>query len=267
MDAIKVGVMGACGKMGRVICEGVIKEPGLELITAIDVVNEGIDIGKILGNKEIGVKIYNNLSLALEENIVDVIIDFTNVNALRENLPVVLKKGVNVVIGTTGLNAEEIDEINTMAQNNKVGVFLAPNFSIGAVLMMKYAQDAAKYLPHIEIIELHHDEKLDAPSGTAIKTLEQISKVRRPLEQGAEGEFEKIPNSRGGNYEGIRVHSVRLPGYVAHQEIIFGGVGQTLTIRHDSISRESFISGVMLAAKKVNTWQGLVYGLENILDE
>lgn len=266
MKAIRVGVMGACGKMGRIISTGVANDPELELVAAFDVINEGMNLGTLIGISDVNVTIQTDLTKMLEETEIDVIIDFTNAKALMSNMPKVLDKKISLVIGTTGLNKDEIDGINDLARKNNVGVFLAPNFAIGAVLMMKYAQDAAKYLPNVEIIELHHNQKLDAPSGTAIKTLEQISKVRRPFKQGAEEEYEKIKGSRGGDYEGIRVHSVRLPGYVAHQEVIFGGLGQTLTFRHDSISRDSFIPGVMLSVKKVRTWQGLVYGLENILD-
>lgn len=258
--------MGACGKMGRFISTGVVNDPELELVAAFDVINEGMNLGALIGISNIDVTIDTDLTKMLNEKKIDVIIDFTNAKALMKNISEIIEKKISVVIGTTGLNEDDINKINQLAMNNSSGVFLAPNFAIGAVLMMKYAQDAAKYFPHVEIIELHHNQKLDAPSGTAIKTLEQIAKVRRPFTQGAEDEFEKIEGSRGGDYEGIRIHSVRLPGYVAHQEVIFGGLGQTLTLRHDSISRESFIPGVMLAVKKVRTWQGLVYGLENILE-
>ena len=267
MSRIKVGVMGACGKMGRSICTGVINDPELELVAAFDIVNEAMNLGTLIGTSETNVMIDTNLTKMLSSKKIDVIIDFTNSKALMQNITEIIESKVRVVIGTTGLDDENIKYINNLAMDNNTGVFLAPNFAIGAVLMMKYAQDAAKYFPHVEIIELHHNQKLDAPSGTAIKTLEQIAKSRKPFVQGAEGEFEKIENSRGGDYEGIRVHSVRLPGYVAHQEVIFGGLGQTVTIRHDSISRESFIPGVMLAVKKVKSWQGLVYGLENILED
>ncbi|SMB94507.1 dihydrodipicolinate reductase [Desulfonispora thiosulfatigenes DSM 11270] len=266
MSIIKVAVMGACGKMGRFISTGVVNDPELELVAAFDVINEGMNLGALIGISNIDVTIDTDLTKMLNEKKIDVIIDFTNAKALMKNISEIIEKKISVVIGTTGLNEDDINKINQLAMNNSSGVFLAPNFAIGAVLMMKYAQDAAKYFPHVEIIELHHNQKLDAPSGTAIKTLEQIAKVRRPFTQGAEDEFEKIEGSRGGDYEGIRIHSVRLPGYVAHQEVIFGGLGQTLTLRHDSISRESFIPGVMLAVKKVRTWQGLVYGLENILE-
>ena len=145
-------------------------------------------------------------------------------------------------------------------------MFVSPNFALGAVLMMDFAARAAKYFPHVEVIELHHDQKKDAPSGTAIKTLEMMAAEREKVQQGQADEMEKIPGSRGGEYEGMRVHSVRLPGYVAHQEVIFGGKGQTLTIRHDSMSRESFVAGLLLSIRSIqDLTPGLVYGLENIL--
>jgi len=265
MEKVKVGVMGACGKMGREICKAVLDDTDLELVTAIDIVNQGYDVGIMVGRPPTGVCIETNLNAVLEGIKVDVLIDFTNAQALLNNAPKAIKKGLNLVIGTTGLTADEINELQQMAEENNVGIFLAPNFAIGAVLMMKFAKEAAQYFPHVEIIEKHHDQKLDAPSGTAIKTLEEITKVREPIKQGNSKEYEKIAGVRGGDYQGIKVHSMRLPGLIAHQEVIFGGIGQILTIKHDSLSRESFMPGIVLACKKVITWKGLVYGLENIL--
>ena len=266
MEKIKVGVMGACGKVGKEICRAVWNDDTLELSAAYDVKNQGLDIGSVVGFGETGVLIETNLSRLLAEAQVDVMIDFTNAQALLNNLPQVIKRGIHVVVGTTGLTREEIESLGRQAEEAKVGMFITANFAIGAVLMMKFAEQAAKYMPNVEIIELHHDHKLDAPSGTAVTTLERIAKVRQAFAQGAENEYEKIAGSRGGEYEGMHVHSVRLPGYVAHQEVIFGGLGQTLTIRHDSISRESFMPGILLAVKKVSGWSGLVEGLEAIMD-
>jgi len=265
MDKIKVGVMGACGKMGREICKSVLNDPLLELTAAFDVVNHGCDVGELIGGPTLGVTIETNLSELLAKQNIDVLVDFTNAQAVLNNILKVTKNGINVVIGTTGLTSNEVKNIEQLAKKNNVGVFMAPNFAIGAVLMMKFAKEAAKYLPSVEIIEMHHDQKLDAPSGTAVKTLEEISKVRKPFYQGAENEYEKIPGARGGDYQGMKIHSVRLPGFVAHQEVICSGIGQLLSIRHDSLSRESFMSGVIIAIKKVSSWKGLVYGLENIL--
>ena len=155
---------------------------------------------------------------------------------------------------------------NSAAEKNSTPAFIAPNFALGAVLMMLTAQRIAKYMPDVEIIELHHDKKLDAPSGTAELTAKMISEVRLSHRQGHPDEVERLPHVRGAEVDGIRIHSVRLPGYVAHQEVIFGGLGQTLTIRHDSTGRDSFMPGVLLACKKVRSLKGLTIGLDKILD-
>jgi 4-hydroxy-tetrahydrodipicolinate reductase len=174
--------------------------------------------------------------------------------------------GVHIVVGTTGIGAAELDEIRALLENeeNESHVIVAPNFAIGAVLMQRFAAEAARYLPAAEIIELHHDGKVDAPSGTALSTAARLAKARREGWEGPEGE--SVRGVRGGEAEGVRVHSVRLPGLVAHQEVIFGGPGQTLTIRHDSMDRESFMPGVLLAIKQVATRKGLTVGLEPLLD-
>ena len=178
----------------------------------------------------------------------------------------ILKKKINVVSGSTGMSDDELNSYGEIALENEVTLFLAPNYAIGAVLMMKFAKEAAKYIKDIEVLEYHHDQKLDAPSGTAKKTLDDMASVRGIKVQGHPEEFETIEGSRGGEYKGMRVHSIRLPGYVASQEVIFGTFGQTLTIRHDSISRESFMPGIMMACKKIKSLKkGLVFGLEEIL--
>jgi len=177
-----------------------------------------------------------------------------------------ISSGVVPVIGTTGLDEAEIGEVRDFCAKEGVGAFIAPNFSIGAILMMRFAREAAQYLPHVDIIELHHDQKLDAPSGTALKTAEWIAEVREPMVQGHPNEYEKIPGARGADVGGIHIHAIRLPGLIAHQEVIFGGLGQALTIRHDAFSRETYMPGVMLAVRKASDLSGLVIGLENFLD-
>ena len=265
MEKIKVGVMGALGKMGKEVCRAVLGDEALTLTAAYALEQQGMDIGPLIGLAECGVKVETNLTKMLEEADIDVMVDFTNAQAVLDNLPRVIAKGIHVVVGTTGLTQEEVQSLGKQAEEAQVGMFIASNFAIGAVLMMKFAQEAAKYMPNVEIIELHHDHKLDAPSGTAVTTLKKIAQSRQAFAQGAPNEYEKIAGSRGGEYEGMHVHSVRLPGYVAHQEVIFGGLGQTLTIRHDSISRESFMPGVLRAVKKVSGWTGLVEDLESIM--
>ncbi len=263
--ALKVGVIGASGKMGKNICASILAEDNLELTAAFDRSNQGQDIGLLANGRENGVLIAKRIEDILDKQLVDVIVDFTIAAAAVENIPKVLKAGINLVVGTTGISEEEWAEYDKLAKENNVGLFFAANYAIGAVLMMQFAETAAKYLPDVEVIELHHDQKLDAPSGTAVTTLKRMAAVRGEKVQGNPDEYEKIAGARGGEYAGMHVHSVRLPGYVAHQEVIFGGVGQTLTIRHDSLSRESFMPGVMLAIKKVVTFKGLVRDLDSIM--
>lgn len=258
---MKVAFVGANGKMGRAMMEGVYEERDIQIVGAVDV--EGI-------GKEIfpdsGVVIEKDLEEMLRTKNPDIVVDFTSPTVIKDHVHKVLSFKKHMVVGTTGLGTTDLEEID--AEARKVGrvVFVAPNFALGAVLMMEFAARAAKYFPNVEVIELHHDQKKDAPSGTAVKTLEMMAAQREKIHQGQADEIERIPGSRGGEYEGMRVHSVRLPGYVAHQEVIFGGRGQTLTLRHDSMSRESFVAGLLLAMRSIrDLTPGLVYGLENIL--
>ncbi len=209
---------------------------------------------------------YKTLEEAIIEQKPDVIVDFTIPEVVKQNAEIAIRMGVRLIIGTTGLTQEEIAHLDRLAKEYNIGGLIAPNFAIGAVLMMKFASMASKYISHVEIIELHHDQKLDAPSGTAIKTAELIAQERKEIKQGNTDEKESIEGARGGEFHGFRIHSVRLPGLVAHQEVIFGDQGQTLTIRHDSINRESFMPGVNLAIKKIQSISGIIYGLEHILD-
>lgn len=262
---IRVILCGVNGKMGREIVKAVYNDPELELVGAVGTNSNCVDVGDMIGLGRIGVITNNNLAEVIAKSKPQVMIDFTNPLSVMSNIRIALKNKVCPVVGTTGLSQEDLDEVGQLCRNDQVGAFIAPNFAIGAILMMKMAQEAAKYLPHVEIIEYHHDEKVDAPSGTALRTAELILKERRTLKQGNPEEFENLSGVRGGEMKGVRLHSVRLPGHVAHQEVIFGGLGQTLTIRHDSISRESFMPGITLACKKVMGLKDLVYGLEHVI--
>ena len=193
------------------------------------------------------------------------VVDFTTAAVAFENTRKILEAGVHPVVGTSGLLAEQVAELQQLAEDKGIGGLIAPNFAIGAVLLMKYAQDAAKYLPDVEVIELHHNRKADAPSGTAVKTAQLIAEARKEIPKALVEEKELFEGARGSEVHGVRVHSLRLPGLVAHQEVIFGGTGETLTIRHDSIHRESFMPGVCLACRKVIGTQQLFYGLEHLL--
>jgi len=206
----------------------------------------------------------DNLPEIIEQTKAQVVLDFTTASVALEVSVSIIQSGARPVIGTSGLLPEQVAELQKLCKKNKLGGVIAPNFAIGAVLMMKYAQDAAKYFPQAEVIELHHDGKVDAPSGTAIKTANLIAEARTSSPQ-TNAEKEIIPGARGANAEGIHIHSVRLPGLVAHQQVLFGGQSQTLTIRHDSIHRDSFMPGVCLACKKVMDLNELVYGLEHLL--
>lgn len=263
---IRVMVCGAYGKMGREVLKAVHNDGELDLVGAMDANSGFADVGELIGKEKTGIIVGNDLEAVIRSVKPQVVVDFTNPDAVMPNIRRSIANGVCPVVGTTGLSASDIEEVKRLCKEKQVGALIAPNFAIGAVLMMKMAQDVAKYLPHVEIIELHHDQKLDAPSGTALRTAELITQTRGSFPQGHPEEVEKLAGARGSNYEGIRIHSVRLPGYVAHQEVIFGGLGQTLTIRHDSISRESFMPGVVLACKRVTSLEGLICGLEYILN-
>lgn len=253
---IKVLVNGALGRMGRTVVGAVNADSELELVGAVDAYAGEVD----------GMKVETNLDAALKRLAPAVMVDFTRPNVVFDNVMIALANKVAPVVGTTGLSDEAKEKIRALAEANDTPAFIAPNFALGAVLMMLMAQKVAKYMPDVEIIELHHDKKLDAPSGTAELTAKMIADVRPSHKQGHPDEVERLEHVRGAEVDGIRIHSVRLPGYVAHQEVIFGGLGQTLTIRHDSTGRDSFMPGVVLACKKVLNLRGLTVGLDKILD-
>ncbi|KJR96592.1 MAG: dihydrodipicolinate reductase [Peptococcaceae bacterium BRH_c4a] len=263
---IKVAVSGAAGRMGREVMRTVWRSEDIELVGAVDPYAEGIDVGSLIEAGDLGIKVRPGLDGMLEEVRPDVLIDFTNPDSVFNNACTALRRGVRPVVGTTGMSQEHLGDLRELASRCRTGCVVAPNFAIGALLMMKFAAEASRYFPHVEIIELHHDRKVDAPSGTALKTAQLITRDRGDFRSSQVDEVEKLACARGARYDnGIRIHSVRLPGLVAHQEVIFGGLGQTLIIRHDSISRESFMPGVLLAVRKVMELTELVYGLENII--
>jgi len=237
-------INGANGRMGQEAVRAIEQDPELTLLAKADRDDNLFDL--------------------IREHSAQVVVDFTVASSAFENTITILKAGARPVVGTTGFLPEQITEIKKLAHEKNLGVIIAPNFSIGAVLMMKYAQDAAKYFNHVEIIELHHDKKEDSPSGTAVKTAEMIAETLTPSTQKTK-EHETIPGARGANHLNIPIHAIRLPGLLAHQEVIFGSLGETLTIRHDTINRECFMPGVKLACKKVMEKNEVIYGLENIL--
>jgi 4-hydroxy-tetrahydrodipicolinate reductase len=266
---IEVLVTGAYGRMGREAAKTVWNADDMELSGAVDGQGEGADIGQFIECGRAGILIEKDLDGFLKRKRPDVAVDFTGPQAVYLNTLKYLEHGVRPVIGTTGLDARQINDIIDLSEKKGIGGLIAPNFAIGAILMMRFAAEAVRFLPNVEIIEMHHDQKIDAPSGTAIKTAEIISEQRADgYQQGLAAEIETLPGARGGKYNGgIRIHSVRLPGLVAHQEVIFGGYGQTLTIRHDTINRESFMPGVLLAIRRSIELKRVVYGLDKLLFE
>jgi 4-hydroxy-tetrahydrodipicolinate reductase len=251
---IRVGVVGATGKMGREVCRAVAADPDLELVAAVSRSASGSTLADAIGLEGVDLVLAERLD-ALAEAGAEVLVDFTAAAFAPEHVAWAIAHGLHVVEGTTGF---PIDDAWGEAAT---GVFVAPNFAIGAVLMMRFAEQAARYLPAAEVIELHHDGKRDAPSGTAIATARRIAAAREGVAAPPDAGGSE-PSSRGAPVDGVRVHSVRLPGLVAHQEVILGGPGQTLTIRHDSLDRASFMPGVLIAIKAVPERPGLTVGLD-----
>lgn len=257
---IRVLVNGALGRMGSEVCKKVWAEPDLELAGVVDRRDGAVSLGEgvVFG-------IDTDLVHCIENTKPDVVVDFTRPDVVMDNLRKVLSLGVRAVVGTTGFSDADLEEVDQLAKANNTALLIAPNFALGAVVMMKLACEAAKYFPNVEIIEKHHDNKLDAPSGTAIITAQKIAEVRKAMRQGHPEERETMDGARGADFEGMRIHSVRLPGYVASQEVIFGGQGETLHISTDPVSRECYMPGVALGCRNIMDKVGLVYGLDKLL--
>lgn len=259
---IRVGVIGAAGRMGRLVCRGVLDDPDLALVAAVSPSHAGEPLGEVVGAGDAEVVVTPRLETLLQAEV-EVAVDFTRPDVVMENVRFGVTHGIHMVVGTTGIGPQELDGIRGWLEEAEGNVVVAPNFSVGAVVAQRLAEEAAAYFPSAEVIELHHDQKVDAPSGTAAATARRIAAARREDWSGP-GE-EAVPGVRGGEVEGIRVHSIRLPGLVAHQEVLFGAPGQTLSIRHDATDRSSFIPGVLLAVKEVPRRAGLTVGLEPLL--
>lgn len=254
--AIKVIVAGFKGRMGSTAVEMVKSDQELELVALLDPFAKESNID--------GVPVFTYKADLIGFDA-DVWVDFTMPKVAYDNTRFALDNGFAPVVGTTGFSEEQIAELIALSSDKSIGGLIAPNFAIGAILLMEFAAKAAQYFPDLEIIELHHDKKKDAPSGTAVKTAELIAETRQSKRQGASDEEELMAGARGAEYDGFRIHSVRLPGLVAHQEVIFGAQGEGLTLRHDSYDRSSFMSGVNLGIKEVVKRDQLVYGLEKLL--
>lgn len=257
-SVLRVLVIGAGGRMGRQVCAAVAAAPGLSLVGGVDQPGAGaLD----------GVPLFGDVPSAVAATGPAVAIDFTVAAAARLNLPALIAEDVSPVIGTTGLNEDDLEQLDQLGRERGVAALIAPNFAIGAVLMMRFAAEAARHFASAEITELHHDQKRDAPSGTALRTAEAMLAARGgPFEPPPVESLEQPVGARGGELGGLRVHSVRLPGLVADQEVILGGVGETLTIAHRTLDRSCFMPGVILAARRVRGLPaGLTVGLDTLL--
>ena len=242
---IKVGVIGAAGRMGSTVCDAVSGDDELELVARVDI-DDSLDDLVAAG--------------------AEVAVDFTTPDAVAGDVRWCLEHGIHAVVGTTGLSDSDLAAIADAAAESAANAFVAPNFAVGAVLMMRFAAQAAPYFESAEIVERHHENKLDAPSGTALRTAGLMNEARGKSWPAPAGSTETLAGSRGGDAEGVRVHSLRVKGSVAHQEVVLGAAGETLTIRHDSLDRSSFMPGVLLAIKRVQALDGVTVGLENLLD-
>ena len=247
---MKVGVLGARGKVGAEVCRAVDEAPDMELVAAIDA-DESID--------------------DLVASGAQAVVDFTHPDVVMDNLEFAIKHGIHAVVGTTGFDDSRLEQLRTWLgqtdQAEQLGVLVAPNFSIGAILMMRFAAEAASFYESVEIVELHHPDKADAPSGTARRTASLIAAARNDAGSAPipDATSTALDGARGAEVDGIRVHSLRIRGLVAHQEVILGGPGETLTIRHDSMDRVSFMPGVLLGLRKIGTSPGLTVGLEEFM--
>ncbi len=270
---IPVVVNGAAGKMGREVVKAVAQATDMNLVAAIDTTPEhqGKDAGELAGLGEpLEIPITNQLepmlAFASQEKQIGAMVDFTHPDSVYDNIRSAIAYGIRPVVGTTGLSPEQLQELANFADKASTGCLVIPNFSIGMVLLQQAAVTASKYFDHVEIIELHHNQKADAPSGTAIKTAQMLAEMGKSFNVPVVEETENLAGAKGcQGGEGIRIHSVRLPGLVAHQEVIFGAPGQIYTLRHDTSDRACYMPGVLLAIRKVLELKSLVYGLEKIL--
>ncbi len=255
-------LVGAAGRMGREVVKAVSASSEAQLVAAVGHTAAGRDAGEVAGIANLGVEIQADLRAAIAGCNADVAVDFSVPNAVKSNIAALLEAKIACVVGATGLSQADLDPIKRDAKKAGVPVLFAPNFAIGAILMMRFANEAAKYFEMAEILEYHHEKKLDAPSGTAFQTATQMRHSKgRDFERVGEGDA-----ARGGEIGGISLHSIRLPGFLAHQEVVFGMPGQTLKIRHDTITRECYMPGVLLAISKVRDLApGLHFGLEKVM--
>jgi 4-hydroxy-tetrahydrodipicolinate reductase len=259
---LRVGVVGAGGRLGRVACRAIDAAEDLALAAAVQPSAAGATLDELVG---VGGDVVVDADLEALHDEVDVAVEVTRPPQGAPHAATLAAHGVDVVVGTSGVTAADLDELREVVSRDGAGnVLVVPNFAIGAVLLQRFAEEAARHLPHVEIIELHHDGKADAPSGTALATADRVADARAAAPDVVGGD-EDHPGARGHHHRGVPVHAVRLPGLVAHQEVLVGGTGQLLTIRHDSLSRDSFAPGILLAVRGVGDLPGVTVGLDQLL--
>lgn len=263
--SIRVAVVGAAGRMGREVLKALTPEEGFQVVAAVDRHEIGAKTRDLLGGHGPDLEIEEKLGAALDRAPADVVVDFSHHSAAPTHAKSAVKRGASFVIGCTGLSGDDMKMLRELCAGQGVPGMVVPNFAVGAVLMMKFAEMAARWMPDVEIVEMHHDRKEDAPSGTALLTAEKIFNARQHAPTKLPETYFKVPGVRGGVAYEVPLHSVRLPGLLAHQQVIFGGPGETLTIRHDSLDRAGFMHGVKLCARKVRSLSGLVVGLDRLL--
>jgi 4-hydroxy-tetrahydrodipicolinate reductase len=262
-QTIKVVIHGALGRMGKEVLHALCNHPQLEPVGAVD--KKASEEKLPLPDRSGYIPLSTDLNALLKLSHPDVLVDFSIAEAAMPAVRIAVKQGISLVIGSTGFSQENLSEIDKLARDNKLGAIVAPNFALGAVVMIHMAKIAARFFDYAEIIELHHEQKLDAPSGTASSTAQAMLEARGKPFSYSKTQKETLSNTRGGEKEGIAIHSIRLPGLMAHQEVLFGAAGQTLRIRHDTINRECYMPGVILAIQRVGEIKGLVYGLDKLL--
>jgi 4-hydroxy-tetrahydrodipicolinate reductase len=263
---IEVGVIGAAGRMGREVCKAVAAAADTRLVLAFDRSHTAESVGALIGVEDLGLAVVSDLERALGDEKLDVVVELTHPDTAATHALAALDHGVAVVIGTSGVKESDIETLSRRSGESGTPVLIVPNFALGAVLMMKFCQMAAAYMPAAEIVEMHHNKKADAPSGTAMRTAELIAGARTSPPASDATQVVKSDGARGGEVAGVRIHSMRLPGLLAHQQVTFGAPGELLTIRHDSMDRTSFMAGVLLAVRRVRDLRGLHVGLESVMD-
>ncbi|MDO8672803.1 MAG: 4-hydroxy-tetrahydrodipicolinate reductase [Dehalococcoidia bacterium] len=265
MDKIGVVVTGASGKMGQEVVKAIQSDPLLELVGAVDSVYADGFTGEPTQVALASIPVASTLEGLLTRCAPQVLVDFTNAEGAMTYLPAALKRGIACVTGSTGLSEADVCQIEHLCSSNQVGAIVASNFALGAILMIHLSKLASRFFDYAEIIEMHHEQKVDAPSGTALATARAMVQARSQSFMRNQTTKTTLDGTRGGEWDGVTIHSVRLPGLVASQEVIFGSLGQTLTVRHDTISRESFMPGVLLAIREVTKLKGIVHGLDALL--